>query len=110
LGVSPISPTAAKAYRRSVAEFLVELYVSRGDGAAVESSARSARHAADELTREGRQVQYLRSIFVPEDETCFLLYEAATADDVEEAARRASLPFDRVALALAGQQTEEGHP
>ena len=88
-------------------EFLVELYVSRGDGAAVERSARSARLAAKELTREGRTVQYVRSIFVPEDETCFFLYEATTADDVEEAARRASLPFDRVALAMAGRDGEE---
>ena len=93
-----------------MAEFLVELYVSRADGAAVESSARSARLAADELTREGRPVEYLRSFFVPEDETCFLLYEAATADDVEEAARRASLPFACVALALAGRERAEGHP
>ena len=34
-------------------------------------------------------------------------YEATTADDVAEAARRASLPFDRVALAVAGRDLEE---
>ncbi len=88
-------------------EFLVELYVSRSDGAAVERRARRARLAAEELTREGRPVRYVRSIFVPEDETCFLLYEAATAEDVEEAARRASLPFDRPAVAVAGRSREE---
>ncbi len=88
-------------------EFLVELYVSRGDGTAVETSARRARLTAKELRREGRSVQYLRSIFVPEDETCFFLYEAATADDVAEAARRAALPFDRVALAVSGRDGEE---
>jgi hypothetical protein len=91
-----------------VAEFLVELYVSRGDGAAVvESGARNARLAAEELTREGRPVRYLRSIFVPEDETCFFLYEAAGVEDVEEAAHRASLPFERVAEAIAGRRGEE---
>jgi hypothetical protein len=93
-----------------VPEFLVELYVSRTDGTVVESNARSARKAAEELTAEGRPVRYVRSMFVPEDETCFFLYEADAAADVEEAARRAALPFDRVALALAGQQTEEAHP
>lgn len=92
-----------------MAEFLVELYVSRADGAAIESSARSARLAAEELTREGRPVQYMRSIFVPEDETCFLLFEAATADDVVEAARRSSLSFDHVALAIGARQVEEEH-
>jgi hypothetical protein len=83
-------------------EFLVELYVARGDGVGVERSAHSARRAADELAEEGRPVRYVRSIFVPEDETCFLLYEATTAGDVEEAARRASIEFDRIALAVAG--------
>jgi hypothetical protein len=92
-----------------VPEFLVELYVSRTHGPAVENSARSARRAAKELTAEGRPVRYVRSLFVPEDETCFFLYEADAAADVEEAARRASLPFDRVALALAGQ-SEEAQP
>ena len=88
-------------------EFLVELYVPRGGGEAVARSVRLARLAAGELSREGRAVQCLRSIFVPDDETCFLLYEAASADDVVEAARRASLSFDRVALAVAGCVGEE---
>jgi len=91
-------------------EFLLELYVSRGDGDAVERKARSARVAALELTREGRSVQYVRSIFVPEDETCFFLYEAETAGDVEEAARRASLEFDHGALAVAARKAEDGLP
>ena len=88
-------------------EFLVELYVPKGDGEAVAQSARLARLAARELTREGRSVHYMRSIFVPDDETCFLFYEATSADDVAEAVRRASLPFDRVALAVAGREGEE---
>ncbi|MFN8224400.1 MAG: DUF4242 domain-containing protein [Gaiellales bacterium] len=88
-------------------QFLIELYVPRGDGETVARSARLARLAAVELTREGRAVRVVRSIFVPDDETCFLLYEAITADDVAEAARRASLPFDRVALAVAGREGEE---
>jgi hypothetical protein len=91
-------------------EFLVELYVPHGGDAAVARHARSARSAALQLTREGRPVRYMRSIFVPEDETCFFLYEAATAGDVEEAARRASLRFDHVALAIAARDPEEAHP
>lgn len=84
-----------------MAEFLVELYVSRTDGAAVESGAERARDAAEQLTREGRPVRFVRSIFVPEDETCFYLYEAASAEQVREAARRAALPFERVAKAVS---------
>jgi len=90
-----------------MAEFLMELYVPRGDDRMVERSARDARLAAKELTREGRPVKFVRSIFVPEDETCFLLYEATAADDVAEAARRASLRFDHIALA---HDTEEDSP
>jgi len=82
-----------------VAEFLVELYVSRADAGAIERGAQRSRLAADELTREGTPVSYLRSIFVPEDETCFLLYEAASVDAVREAARRAELRFERVSEA-----------
>ena len=83
-----------------MAQFLLELYVSRSDATAVERVAASARRAAQQLTREGKPVRYLRSIFVPEDETCFHLYEAASACVVKEAARRAALPFDRVTEAV----------
>jgi hypothetical protein len=76
------------------------LYVSRTDAPAVERGAERARLAAEQLAREGTPVRYLRSIFVPEDETCFLLYEATRAEDVEEAARRAAVPFERVAEAV----------
>lgn len=88
-------------------EFLVELYVSREDAAAVEHRAERARVAAEELTRAGTPVRYVRSIFVPDDETCFFLYEAARAEDVEEAARRASLRFERAAAAVVAESGEE---
>jgi uncharacterized protein DUF4242 len=84
-----------------VAEYVVELYVAREDVAALELSAERARRAAEELTREGTPVRFLRSIFLPVDETCFFLYEAASAELVREVARRAQLPFDRVAEAVA---------
>jgi len=48
------------------------------------------------MSREGTPVSYLRSIFAPEDETCFYLYEAGSAEIVREAARRAALPSERV--------------
>jgi len=79
-----------------MAEFLVELYVSRVDTDAAEREAQRARRAAAALTAEGQPVRLVRSIFVPEDETCFLLVEADTADAVREAATRAAVPFERV--------------
>ena len=88
-------------------EFLVELYVSRTDSLAAESGGERGRLAAEELTREGTPVRYLRSIFVPEDETCFHLYEAATADAVHEVARRAALRFERVAQAVTDSKGDK---
>lgn len=84
-----------------MAEFLLELYVPRSQGTTVERCAERARTAADALSRSGTPVRYLSSIFVPDDETCFLLYEAHSAEAVEAAARRARLPFERVLAAHA---------
>lgn len=56
-----------------------------------------ARHASEELEREGVSVRFLRSIFVPEDETCFYLYRADSAEVVSEAVRRAELSVEHVA-------------
>lgn len=78
-------------------EFIVELYVSRADRDAVGRHAERARLAAEELTREGTPVRHLRSIFVPDDETCFFLFEAASAGAVRDALRRAALACEHVA-------------
>ena len=59
-----------------MAEYLVELYVAQGDHDTARQYAARAELTAAELTREGRPVRCVRSIFVPEDETCFLLFEA----------------------------------
>ena len=63
-----------------VAEFLVEMYVSRTDAGAVERGTGRTRVSATRLSAEGTPVHYLRSLFVPDDETCLLLYEAASAE------------------------------
>ena len=82
-----------------MADYLVEIYLSRAND--VDASVARARAAAEELTREGTPVAYVSSIFVPEDETCFFLYQALSADAVREAARRASFAFERVSEAVA---------
>ena len=84
-----------------MAEYLVELYVPRTDAGAARRFATDARHAAEDLTREGTSVRYERSIFVPDDETCFQLYEAESAEAVREVVRRAKLPCGRIAEAQA---------
>jgi hypothetical protein len=82
-----------------LSEFLLERYASRSDSKAVAAGAERARRAAERMSREGTSVRLVRSIFVPEDETCFELYEAESLDAVREAARRAELRVDRITRA-----------
>jgi hypothetical protein len=90
-----------------MAEFLVELYVSGAAADGADPETRRARCAAEALTAEGRPVRLLRSIFVPEDETCFLLVEADSPEAVHEAATRAAVPFERVLATAADRTTHE---
>jgi len=46
---------------------------------------------AEQMAREGAQVRFLRSIFVPGDEICFLLFTGPSAEAVAEVVRRASI-------------------
>lgn len=56
---------------------------------------------------EGVPVRFLRSIFVPEDETCFCLFQAPSSEEVREAAHRAALPLAGVAADL-GSRPDRG--
>jgi hypothetical protein len=79
-----------------VSKFLVEVYVPRADTARAAPGPDAVSRVADELTRAGRQVRLLRSILVPEDETCLYLFRAQSGDVVREAATRAGLRFEHV--------------
>jgi len=80
-------------------EFLVELYVPRGEAEGTVLGVARAREAAEELNRRGTEIRYLRSIFVPDDETCFHLYRAASIEAVREAESLAGLRFERISEA-----------
>jgi hypothetical protein len=60
-----------------------------------------SRAACAQLTRDNVNVRLLRSIFLPEDGTCLLLFDADSAPAVEEASRMAALPVTRVSTMLA---------
>ena len=76
--------------------WLAALYVSRSRARDAAASGSRARAAAEELAREGIPIRFVRTTFLPDDETCFLLFEAASADVVEEAISRAALGRTRV--------------
>jgi hypothetical protein len=81
--------------------YLVELYLPRRDEAALADAAMRARAASEQVTSEGKHVRYLRTIFVPQDEICFHLYEAQAGDDVGEASLRAQIAYERIVRAVS---------
>ena len=77
-----------------MARYLAEVYTpNRGDAV--------ARTRADAATLAGSPgVRYVRAILVPEDETCFHVLDAASADIVDGAAREGSVRVERIAEAV----------
>jgi hypothetical protein len=50
--------------------------------------------------REGTRVRYVRMTFLPDDETCFHIFEAASKAAVVEACRRAGIGSGRIITAV----------
>lgn len=81
-----------------IGRYLVELYLPKGAAADVAQATSRAQTAAAD--GEAARVRCLRSIFIPEDETWFLLYEAPTLAAVKEAVERAELDCARIVEAV----------
>jgi hypothetical protein len=80
--------------------YTVELHLARSGWAELQDATARARQATEQLQREGEHVRFLRSIFVPEDDACFFLYEGTSAQSVKAAAARAQLAVRSVDPAL----------
>jgi hypothetical protein len=80
----------------NLARYTVEFSRPEGGWADLEQTSARARNAAGEMQAEGMPVRFLRSIYVPEDDTCFFLYEGPTAAAVRDAVGRARLAPRRV--------------
>jgi hypothetical protein len=87
--------------------FLVEAYEPCGRAGSLVEIERRARTAAAELSRSGTTVRYMRSIYIPADETCFHVIEGPSIEVVEEVGRRAQLEFDRITEAIEPVLTGE---
>lgn len=89
--------------------YLVEAYASGTSGDEIAAAAERASAAA----KATGSVRYLRSIFLPQEETCFHFFEADAIGDVAELVDRADIKSDRIVDAelLDSSTTEEGrHP
>jgi hypothetical protein len=83
-----------------VPSYLVEIYMPRSRAHDARVSASRARSAADELSRAGVAISYVRTTYLPDDETCFHLFEAGSASAVDSVCTCARLDHARVVPAV----------
>lgn len=78
--------------------YLVEAYAPKSCDAP--GAADRAREGAEELSREGVAIRYVRTTYLPDDETYFHVFEADSAVTVENACSRAELGRVRIVAAI----------
>ena len=84
-------------HAQRVPSYLVESYLADSPSA-VDDSRERARRAAE----LGDGIRYVRTTFLPGDETILHLFEAPSASVLDEAGRRAALKFERIVEAVEG--------
>jgi hypothetical protein len=84
--------------------YLVETYLSRCRSEERGACEERARSAADELTRAGTRIRFGGVIHVPEDETCFFVFDAPSNADAALVAERAALGPVRVVEAVTSRE------
>jgi hypothetical protein len=87
-----------------VPSYLVETYLARGQAGERSARERRARSAEEELTQSS--VRFKRSIYVPEDEICFFVFDAPSGREAALAAQRAGLEPIRVVEAVSSPEEE----
>jgi hypothetical protein len=87
--------------------YLIETYLARCSDAEREAHERLACSAAAEAARTGAGVSFDGSIHVPEDELCFFVFAAPTAEAATSVARQAGLEPLRVVEALASRKENQ---
>ena len=81
--------------------FLVERYIPQLQTSEIEALTRRLDAASAQLRTEGRDVHWLRSLALLDDETCLCIFSAHNRADVEEANRRAAATYERIVDTVA---------
>jgi hypothetical protein len=87
-----------------VPSYLVETFLARGHAGERAARERRARSAAKELTKGAARVRFERSIYVPEDEICFFVFDAPSGREAALVAQRARLEPIRVVEAVSSRK------
>jgi hypothetical protein len=90
-----------------VKQFLVEVYVPRSRASELDAAKERVRAATTRISRSDRDIHYVRAIYVPEDEICFYVFDASSADLVAEVSGLAGLRDGRVVETLADARGEK---
>ena len=84
--------------------FLAERYLAAPTAEALVSLV-----ARDQAAARAMSIRHIQAIYVPDDETCFTLFEAPSLELVTETSDRFGLGYRRVVLAIViGSPTTEG--
>ncbi len=83
--------------------FLAERYLAVTTHEALASQVSRDRTAARAMS-----IRYIQTIYVPADETCFTLFEAASLELVTETSDRFELGYRRVVAAITLDSPEPG--
>ncbi len=86
--------------------YLVETYLARNQAGGRAARERRVRSAVKELTQERTPVRFERSIYVPEDEICFFVFDAPSSREAALVAQRAGLDPIRVVEAVSSRKEE----
>jgi hypothetical protein len=89
-----------------VPSYLVETYLARNQAGERAARERRVRSAVKELTQERPRVSFDRSIYVPEDEICFFVFDAPSSREAALVAQRAGLDPIRVVEAVTSRKEE----
>lgn len=80
--------------------YLVERRVPGATLSSVAAMQQAAGVVCQARAAQGQPVRYLRSIYTPGESCCRCLFEAPTADLVQEVNEAAQLPYSRIILAM----------
>lgn len=67
---------------------------------ALQSAGVRAKSCCAEMTKEGQSVRWIRSFYLPETAQTHCYFEAPSKEAVEEANRRARIPFSQIAAVV----------